>query len=148
MTGTQPEPAAQLLMQTANGVARAAALSVTVNTEVEPVGIVAYQSAGRLLVVGSVDAIASATAALAGHANISCTGLASESAEILLSGYLGHFELQAGAGTPQVYDLVLDLGSPHLLQTECLPPGYFAPGDDSVALQAVLAEIPGLTGEF
>ena len=103
MTGTQPEPAAQLSMQTANGVARAAALSVTVNTEVEPVGIVAYQSAGRLLVVGSVDAIASATAALAGHANISCTGLASESAEILLSGYLGHFELQAGAGTPQVY---------------------------------------------
>ena len=65
-----------------------------------------------------------------------------------LNGYLGHFELDAGDAEPQVYDLVLDLGSAPLLQSGLLPPGYFAPGDDNDALQAALEEIPGLTGEF
>jgi len=135
--------------RTTNGQARAAALSAAGNTGREPAGIVAYQSTGRLLVVGTDDAIGQVTAALGKHTNISCTGHPGSSAAApVLNGYLGHFELQEGSAGPQLYDLVLDLGSPPLLQSELLPPGYFAPGADSVALQAALDEIPSLTGEF
>ncbi|MGB5606362.1 MAG: hypothetical protein WBN51_07550, partial [Gammaproteobacteria bacterium] len=149
MTIPEPELAACLPSITANGQARVAALSAASHTDREPAGIVAYQSAGRLLVIGTDESIVHVTAALRKHANISCTGHTSGSAEApVLSGYLGHFELHAGVAAPQVYDLVLDLGSPPLLQSGLLPPGYFAPGGERDALQAALEEIPGLTGEF
>jgi ferredoxin len=149
MTTPEAELAAGLSMRTANGVARAAALTAAGNTGREPAGLVAFQSAGRLLLVGTDDAIGQATAVLGNHANISCTGYVTGTAAApVLSGYLGRFELHAGTAGPQIYDLVLDLGSPPLLQSELLPPGYFAPGDDSDALQAALDEIPALTGEF
>ena len=133
-----------------NGKARAAALSVSCAAVAEPVGKVSYQSAGKLLVIGTETAIEAATAALGSFANIRATGLVADHGTEApqLSGYLGHFELLAAAAEPQVYDLVLDLGSPALLQTELPPPGYFAPGDDPVALQAALDELPDLTGEF
>ena len=150
MTSPGSELAASLPALTANGLARAAALAASRDTGREPAGIVAYQSAGRLLLIGTQAAIKAATAALGSHANISATGLVSGngSAAPLLSGYLGHFELHSGDAAPQLYDLVLDMGTPPLLQCELLPPGYFAPGDDPAALQAALDELPGLTGEF
>lgn len=150
MPDTESTAATDLPATTRNGAARAAALSAASNTGREPAGIVAYQSAGRLLVVGTDDAIGQITAALGGHANISTTGrvTGNGSETPRLTGYLGHFELHAGTAGPQLFDLVLDLGSPPLLQSELLPPGYFAPGADRDALQAALDEIPGLTGEF
>jgi ferredoxin len=150
MTTPEPELAACLTTGTTNGRARAAALGMAGDTGREPAGIVAYHSAGRLLVIGTEEAIGHVTASLGQHANIRCTGHPGQSAAVpvVLSGYLGHFELQEGTDKPQRYDLVLDLGSPSLLQPEILPPGYFAPGTDPRALQAALDEIPGLTGEF
>lgn len=149
MTSPDLELATCLSMQTSDGQARAAALTAAGNTGREPAGIVTYRSAGRLLVIGSSETIGKVTAALGSHANISCTGHVSGTGTApRLSGYLGHFELNRGDAEPQVFDLVLDLGQTPLLQSSCLPPGYFAPGDDSDALQAALAEIPGLTGEF
>jgi ferredoxin len=76
-----------------------------------------------------------------------------------LAGYLGAFQLvleNTGAKTVihevtagrQVFDLVLDLTIPALINSQLLPPGYFAPGDDATALQQALDEIPGLVGEF
>ncbi|UCC55792.1 MAG: 4Fe-4S binding protein [Gammaproteobacteria bacterium] len=150
MTTPESELATCLPAGTINGKARATALAVAGDTEREPAGIVAYQSAGRLLVVGTEEAIGQVTAALDTFANIYCTGHpgTTAAAPVVLSGYLGHFELQEGTAELQIYDLVLDLGSPPLLQSETLPPGYFAPGSDPVALQAALDEIPGLTGQF
>jgi ferredoxin len=149
MTSPEAELASSLSQQTANGQARAAALSAASNTGREPAGIVRYRSSGRLLVVGTDEAIGQVATSLVRHADISCTGHVTDAASApLLSGYLGHFELLAGAAEPQVYDLVLDLGSPPLLQSGLLPPGYFAPGDDDDALQAALDELPDLTGEF
>lgn len=149
MSDTESTAAHHLPATTLNGQARAAALSAASATSREPTGIVAYGSTGRLLVIGSNAAIGQVTAVLGSHANISCTGLVSDTNDApVLSGYLGNFELQVGAAEPQVYDLVLDLGIPPLLQSGLLPPGYFAPGTDRDALQAALDEIPGLTGEF
>jgi ferredoxin len=131
---------------TQDGQARVAALTAAAAVDREPAGIVSYHSGGRLLVIGSRDAIGKVTAALAAHTH---SGHVVGSAPApRLTGYLGRFELQTGDAEPQVYDLVLDLGSPALLQSDLLPPGYFAPGDDDAALQAVLAEIPDLRGEF
>ena len=138
-----------LSQQTLDGQARAAALTAASHTDFEPAGIVAYRSAGRLLVIGNRDAIAEVTAALADHAHIHCTGHVSDgTVAARLDGYLGHFEWQVGDAEPRMYDLVLDLGRVPLLPAELPPPGYFAPGSDSDALQAALAEIPDLRGEF
>jgi len=149
MPDIEPTAANHLPDTTLNGQARAAALSAASASGREPAGIVAYRSAGRLLVIGSDDAVRQVTSALGNQAGINCTGhVSGTDTAPLLSGYLGNFELLAGAAGPEVYDLVLDLGSPPLLQSGLLPPGYFAPGTDSAALQAALDEIPGLTGEF
>jgi len=149
MTAPDPELATCLSIQTTDGRARVAALTAASNTDREPAGIVTYRSVGRLLVIGTSEAIGEVRAALEAHDNITCTGRVSgPAAAPRLSGYLGHFELHTGDAEPLVYDLVLDLGGTPLLQSGWLPPGYFAPGDDGDALQAALAEIPGLTGEF
>ena len=149
MTTPVTELTTSLSMKTTDGQARAAALTAAGTVDREPAGIVSYRSGGRLLVIGNDDAIGKVTAALAGHKNISCSGLVSNGSAVpRLSGYLGYFELQAGDAEPQMYDLVLDLGSTPLLQSGLLPPGYYAPGDDGDALQAALAELPGLIGEF
>ena len=133
-----------------NGQARAAALAVARAAVAEPVGKISYQSAGKLLVIGTETTIETALAALGSFENISTTGLVTGNgaAAPVLSGYLGHFELLVAAAEPRVYDLVLDLGSAPLLQAEVPPPGYFAPGEDPVAMRAALDELPELTGEF
>jgi ferredoxin len=149
MSDTESTAVNALPVTTRNGQARAAALSAASASGCEPAGSVVYRSAGRLLVIGSAAAIRQTAAVLDSAAGISCTGLVNNTNDTpVLSGYLGNFELQTGAAEPQVYDLVLDLGSPPLLQSGLLPPGYFAPGADSTALQAALDAIPGLVGEF
>ncbi len=149
MFDTDSTAAIDLPAATLNGRARAAALVAAGATAREPAGIVGYRSAGRLLVIGSATAIADTQAALGKFTEITCTGLVDGAVEAPhLAGYLGNFELSAAAAAPQVYDLVLDLGSTPLLRSELPPPGYFAPGDDRDALHAALEEIPGLTGEF
>jgi len=76
-----------------------------------------------------------------------------------LVGYLGTFQLVLESPDSkavihevtdgrQVFDLVLDLMTPAGINSQLLPPGYFAPGADEAALQLALDEIPGLVGEF
>ena len=150
MTEDDHDPAAGFSASTPDGQARAAALAAASHTGRHPVGIVSYQSAGRLLVVGSAPAIREVKTALDNHTGISCTGLVPDAGDKppVVTGYLGHFEVQTTAAELQVYDLVLDLGSPPLLHSEMLPPGYFAPEGNPAALQDALDELPGLTGEF
>ena len=78
----------------------------------------------------------------------------------VLNGFLGHFTArlnahgrdinpaQLGPVAREYFDLVLDLGIPPILQHEVLPPGYYAPADDTEYLQSALQEIPQMTGEF
>jgi ferredoxin len=146
MPETESTVALDLPATTLNGTARAAALAAASACDREPTGSVAYQSAGRVLVIGTEAAIQEMTAVLA---DLRCTGhVTGTDMPPVLSGYLGNFKLQAGSAETQVYDLVLDLGRPPLLQSGLLPPGYFAPGADPGALRAALEELPGLIGEF
>jgi ferredoxin len=78
----------------------------------------------------------------------------------MLNGFLGQFTArlngprgdinlaQLGPAAKEYFDLVLDLGIPAFLQQQVLPPGYYAPADDTEYLQSVLREIPQMTGEF
>ena len=150
MTASQAQPLLPLSDNSANGRARAAAIQTASHAKRQPAGIVAYRSAGSLLVAGGEAGVDNARAALAGHAGIRVTCLVRDAGEAapVLSGWLGHFELQTTGDESQVFDLVLDLGTPPLLDCELLPPGYFAPGNDAGALQAAIGELAGLTGEF
>jgi ferredoxin len=77
-----------------------------------------------------------------------------------ISGSLGQFDVGVEIGgefrslvsllprAGDCFDLVLDLGVPALLSQEVLPVGYYAPGGDAQALDAALAELPEMRGEF
>ncbi len=75
-----------------------------------------------------------------------------------LSGFLGAFQLTLVADSGDtlinevtqgrgLFDLVLDLGTEPLIDSEIPPPGYFTARDEA-ALQQALGEIPELVGEF
>jgi ferredoxin len=145
--------------------------------ETVPVAIVPYASAGSLLILGAESQALAVAERCKQQENISCTvviavpdagaverhdqdGMAVLTATISnLVGYLGAFQLtlknpdseavihDVTAGR-QVFDLVLDLTATAFINSQLLPPGYFAPGDDVAALQQALGEIPGLVGEF
>jgi len=166
-----------LATNTLNGQARATALTAAAAVETTPVGIVPYASAGSLLILGDEARALAASEHYRQQENISCTvavpdagagaverraqdGITVLTAAVSgLTGYLGAFQLtlespdseavmhDVTAGR-QVFDLVLDLTTPAFINTQLLPPGYFAPGDDAAALQQVLDDIPGLVGEF
>jgi ferredoxin len=135
---------------------------------------VSYESTGRLLIIGDGARALSIHRELADK--LSCCLLATGAAgpetmagvpvlfargrEIRVKGHLGEFTVTvvvgdeevnvAGgfAGDAECFDLILDLGTPPLLTWEVPPFGYYAPGEDGVALAKALAELPGLVGEF
>ena len=168
-----------LSANTRNGQARAAALTVAAATETVPAGIVPYDSAGTLLILGDEPQALAAALRCKQLENISPTvvipGPDAEPAGIErrdldeitllraavanLGGYLGAFQLTLAAADSdrvinevtrgrQLFDLVLDLTTPAFINSQLLPPGYFAPGNDDAALQQALDEIPSLVGEF
>jgi ferredoxin len=79
-----------------------------------------------------------------------------------VTGHLGQFAVVVAAPLPagainllqklgsqrSHFDLVLDLSDPPFIRQELLPFGYYAPGADARALEAALAELPDMTGEF
>ncbi|MBC7622640.1 MAG: 4Fe-4S binding protein [Aeromicrobium sp.] len=138
----------------------------------EPVASVAYQSAGRLLIIGSDERVAQAVTAL--NAKLSAavfwTGKSTPPALagtevrlgsiVSLTGFLGAFELlwqRGGATATEVasFDLVLDLQASPLFQMPQPPQGYLYVAAQSLgapdapdALAAALAELPEMVGEF
>lgn len=158
---------------TPNGVARAAALAAVAGAEAVDIEMVTYASAGRLLIIGPQDEAVATARRLAGA--VDCTVLADTSAggrpagngvSVIpgrpqrLEGHLGRFrvtvmdggrevDLATQAGLPGAhFDVVLDLATPPTLRREVPPPGYLAPDGDEERLEAALAEIPDLAGEF
>jgi ferredoxin len=77
-----------------------------------------------------------------------------------IQGFLGKFEITIARGGSEIdlakamelpggtVDMVLDLLRAPLLTTEVLPPGYFAPRGDSVALDEACQSIQELKGQF
>ncbi len=129
----------------------------------EPVARVEYRSEGRLLVVTDRVPPPEILESLAARLTLSVlwTGrpdaMPALSVEhsaarlVSLKGYLGAFELafEVAGGNPLVasFDLVLDLQDTPAIRAEQPPQGYFhAP--DAVRLDAALAELPEMTGEF
>ncbi|MGI9263338.1 MAG: 4Fe-4S dicluster domain-containing protein [Gammaproteobacteria bacterium] len=148
--------------------ARKQALAEATTDGAGPAASVSYVSSGRLLIIGKEQDAMEPAERLASA--LKCTVLAPSDDEIekerhgevqlirdprtpRVNGYLGHFVLSTiekdGSLAPGgEFDLVLDLGSPALLRQPVLPPGYFAPGADLVALESTIESLPGMIGEF
>jgi ferredoxin len=133
-----------------------------------------FESRGTVLVIGPAQYVIAAAARLAASLRVlACT----TSGEIpqtdlranpalmscriaAVKGYLGRFTATAhgkdgmvemGRFSPNrdgFFDLVLDLSRPPLLATAVKPLGYYAPGTDSLAIDAAIAELATFTGSF
>ena len=157
-----------------NGTARARALARVREVQATPTSLVGYRAEGRVLIAGPDVMVREAAARLAERgltlsllitdggadapgasgARVIRAGLAA------VRGYLGAFEVDVDAAgevrtlAPSVltgnqpYDVVLDLTHPAAIAAEVPPPGYFAPARDADRLEAAMAAIPELTGEF
>lgn len=142
---------------------RAAMDALAALSPFEPVARVEYRSVGRLLVVTDrvppVEALESLGATLT--VSVLWTGrpdalpklsVEHQAGKLLsLTGFLGAFELtfESPGAAPRVapFDLVLDLQDAAAIRAEQPPQGYFhAPNAET--LDAALAALPEMTGEF
>ncbi|MGR9072788.1 MAG: 4Fe-4S binding protein [Gammaproteobacteria bacterium] len=124
----------------------------------QPTSLVGYRSGGRLLILGGAGGIGEILSRLRtlevfflpsegdGAAAVDgATVLPGAAEKCRLTGYLGNFSIDR---SPLAFDLVLDLQEKPLIDLEVPPVGYYAPGQRPGGLEAVLAELPGMTGEF
>ncbi len=148
-----------------NAAARRAALASLAGHAWQAPDTVSYRSAGRVLVIGAGPAAAEAAARFEAPLQISVLATApfagkkpagvrwQEAEPRALTGHLGAFRVQLQSnGEPTArelgpFDCVLDLGREPLRRTELPPPGYFA-ARDAEALEAAIAQIPDMVGEF
>jgi ferredoxin len=158
-----------------NRSAARAALGSIESFSVESTSLVSYHSRGRLLII-SGDAARARPIHREFADKLSCCVLSTgeevpeptlgfpamfaQGREIRIRGHLGAFTVTVVVGDEEVnvaggfavetdcFDLILDLGTPPLLTWEVPPFGYYAPGEDGVALAKALAELPDLVGEF
>ena len=158
-----------------DGAARAQALARARELRATPTSLVGYRSEGRVLIAG-VDSMVRECAARLAERGLTVSLLITDGAAdapgasgarviraslAAVRGYLGAFEVdvftadgEVRALAPSVltgnqsYDLVLDLTHPPAITIEVPPPGYFAPGRDASRLEAAIAAIPELKGEF
>jgi ferredoxin len=157
-----------------DGRARTHALAGLGRSQVTPTAIVEFVSRGRCLIIGNVDEALGMARQL--HGQLECvvaepgdrapqTGLdlgvrIVRGGRPLIRGALGDFQVALANGgaqqalgallTPPVesFDLVVDLCSPPLLKQAMKPLGYYAPGGDPEARQALVQVLPDMRGEF
>lgn len=160
----------------ANAIARKKALAPVSQRQWKSTSLVAYQSAGKLLIIDQIRQAADRDRAIKIANSLVDAGfkttvlidavdpddedallsqqLLGENVSVVpgalneLSGFLGQFSAQFGFAGKDNFDLVLDLGTPACLQYEVAPPGYYSPGDDPEKLRSALQVIPQMTGEF
>ena len=157
---------------TTDGRARAAALDDRHRPDVEPTSMVSYLSHGRVLVIGDEEAALDAARHLDNElvptlvvpsADAPSSGTLDgltvvRGPDPQLEGSLGNFTIRFAdadeeSAAPKLvtqarFDLVLDVGKKPLLAREVLPPGYYATRREAQALEAALAELPDMRGEF
>jgi ferredoxin len=157
-----------------DGRARTRALASLGRGRVTPTAIVEFVSRGRCVIVG--DAVDGLSMARKLQGRLECvvvepadhapqpgldTGIpVVRGGRPIIRGALGNFQMalasdgaQQALGallTPPVelFDLVVDLCSPALLKQAMKPLGYYAPGADPDARQALLEVLPDMRGEF
>ncbi len=163
--------------QSADGRARTTALMADTWSERTPTSLVAYNSAGSVAIITGCKDGEALAARLGGKVNCTLLVPQSgdgaddgpektastrhiRAALAGVSGYLGQFSVKGRVAGEQVdiapslltahkpFDIVLDLGERAQLECEIRPPGYYAPGSDTQALERALEEIPELVGEF
>ncbi len=163
-------PGARVVRDEGSAVRSAALRALAAVPTARPAPIV-YHSRGSVLVLGEAGRALPAAESLAkAHKVVAVvTGLPQDHEHprdmlvapgrvVRLSGHLGRFrataegpegELDLSALSPNPdgwFDLVVDLGSPPLINHEVLPLGYFAPGTDETGLGRVLREAPSWVG--
>ena len=112
--------------------------------DIMPVDLVEFNSAGRLLVVGTKQQIAAVSVHLE---RTDLQLITSLQRPTKIEGWLGKFAVEL-AGENFIVDLVLDLFEQTVLKSKVLPLGYFAPRDDGQALVEALQQLPELIGTF
>ena len=128
-----------------------------------PVPEVSYRSAGRVLVIGPAASAAEQAGELAGRVPVSVLVTEGELPEaeayavhagrvLAMEGWLGNFDVRwqsaDGADVRGKFDLVLNLGPERYFRMHQPPQGYFAPMNDTEALQEALRDIADAVGEF
>jgi ferredoxin len=157
-----------------DGRARAGALANLRLTEITPTSVVEFLSRGRCLVIGAeADALdlvrllrsrLECTVAVPGDATPDVDRIGDtyvvRGGRPIVRGALGDFDVRLATGATQLglgamltpavarFDLVVDLGTPPLLQQAMLPLGYYAPGPDAAARAALAEVLPDMRGEF
>ncbi|EIJ44355.1 hypothetical protein BegalDRAFT_3547 [Beggiatoa alba B18LD] len=162
-----------LLQTTQHGKARLQALTVAEQIAYMPTTLVEFNSAGRLLIVGTAAQTLPIAQRLS--TSLSCLVLIT-SGEIVIpdthafivlagkiqscTGFLGQFELSVKQANtlfnPATYykqpaqyiDLILDFSENSLFSREIPPLGYFAPKNDSEALEKAILDLQEAVGTF
>ena len=164
----------ELPANTSAGQARAQALQMPITVEGQPTSIVTYQTAGRLVIIGTEDAALSAARRLGDDTPCTLLVPSAERTEpgtregrVIVrggrpevQGRLGRFSVnldtpdgvvslsEAAGSAGSFFDLVLDLSDPPLLSHDIPPVGYYAPRASEKSLERALNEIPEMRGEF
>ncbi|MDH3693499.1 MAG: 4Fe-4S binding protein [Gammaproteobacteria bacterium] len=153
---------------TSNGQARQKTLAAD-RGEVQPTSLISYASSGHTLIIGESDTVVVAASKLGSV--LSCSLLLAPGASTTdfsgtvyhaqvqsISGHLGHFKVlveQDGENTDlgalsrpgqPFFDLVLDLRDKPAIDSEVLPPGYYAPKAE--VLNDAIEEMQTLVGGF
>jgi len=112
--------------------------------DIMPVDLVEFNSAGRLLVLGTEQQIA----VVSSHLDLTNLELITSSQKpTKVEGWLGKFSVELETKTFTV-DLVLDLSEQPVVKSHVLPLGYFAPRDNAQTLAEALQQLPELIGTF
>ncbi|MDH5358613.1 MAG: 4Fe-4S binding protein [Gammaproteobacteria bacterium] len=126
--------------------------------EVMPIDLVEFNSAGRILIVGTAQQLEAVIPHLM-TLNIICCCTDNvdvsqiESVELTqqkitaIEGWLGQFTVDLESQQLKV-DLILDLSASPLMSQKVLPLGYFAPRDNAQILAEALQQLPDLIGTF
>ena len=147
----------------------AALLAVADLPEPAPVPVVAYQSHGKLLIIGQAEAALQWADSLAGQLQVNvliASGGGSadlplvrsypvySGGNVKIAGYLGAFDVTWEQANPidlardERFDLVLDLSVEPLIKLHQPPQGYFAPGRDPLMQAEAARQLATMTGEF
>ena len=147
----------------------AALLAVADLPEPAPVPVVAYQSHGKLLIIGQAEAALQWADSLAGQLQVNvliASGGGSadlplvrsypvySGGNVKIAGYLGAFDVTWEQANPidlardERFDLVLDLSAEPLIKRHEPPQGYFAPGRDPLMQAEAARRLATMTGEF
>jgi len=146
-----------------NARARERALEAAARLEAAPTGLVRFESAGRLLVIGDGEALArlpligdgleTRLLSTGGEKDAGAAAVRQRGRNLRVEGHLGRFHVHlanedgSDAETLEA-DLVLDLGATPLLERELAPPGYLHAPVETAALQQAIGELATLVGTF